>query len=73
MSCASNSGNVRPSKKTQDRSRTKRKVNVSNGQALTDELEEKSDRPKREVSEMASKIRTRIQETGVNVKIERYL
>ena len=60
--------NVRSSRKTLDSSRTKRKVNVSNGQALTDELEGKSDWSKRDVNEMVSRVKTGIQETGVNVE-----
>ena len=64
--------NVRSSRKTLDSSRTKRKVNVSNGQALTDELVEKSDWSKRDVNEMVSRVKTGIQETGVNVESHIY-
>ncbi|KAJ7377178.1 hypothetical protein OS493_030377 [Desmophyllum pertusum] len=64
--------NVRSSRKTQDSSRTKRKVNVSNGQVLTDELVEKSDWSKRDVNGMVSRIRNGIKETGVNVESHIY-
>ena len=43
-------------------------MNVSTGQALTDELVEKSDWSKRDVNEMVSRVKTGIQETGVNVE-----
>ena len=64
--------NVWSSRKTLDSLRTKRRVNVSNGQALTDESVEKSDWSKRDVNEMVSSIRTGIQETGVNVESHIY-
>ena len=47
-------------------------MNVSTGQALTDELVEKSDWSKRDVNEMVSRVETGIQETGVNVESHIY-
>ncbi|XP_044165655.1 uncharacterized protein LOC122949663 [Acropora millepora] len=64
--------NVRSSRKTLGSSCAKRKVNFSNDQALTDELVEKSDWSKRDVNEMVSRLKTGIQETGVNVESHIY-
>ena len=68
MSCTS----VQPLKCSVIQKDTKRKMNVSNGQALTDELVEKSDWSKHDVNEMVSRVKTGIQETGVNVEIHIY-
>ena len=56
------------SRKMLDISRTKRKLNFSNNEPLTEELMEKSDWSKRDTSGMISRIRSGIQETGIDVE-----
>lgn len=64
--------NVRSSRKTLDSSRPKRKLNVSNAQALSDESLEKNDWSKRDIDGMVSRIRNGIQETKVNIESHIY-